>query len=177
MHVEAMQGQRCAYCEGRTTTDHRHLEHFEQKSRNPPMTFSWQNLFGSCNREETCGRHKDRLARYDAADLIKPDVEDPEKFLIFIARTGKVEVREGLAGQDRHRALETIRIFNLNGGALPELRRAAARQYLPDAEQAQNYFNAGDWTIEDCLYFFQAELAATAVQPFATAIRHALLPS
>ena len=87
----AMQGERCAYCEGPMPESSRHIEHFQQRSRSPQNTFLWNNLFGSCNRRDTCGNHKDQCGNYPHADLIKPDEEDPEHFLVF----GKADRKSG----------------------------------------------------------------------------------
>jgi len=80
--LDPMQGNRCAYCEAELASAHRHIEHFVQKGRDPTRTFVWSNLFGSCNRQESCGIYKDHQAQaYADADLIKPDVDDPEHWL------------------------------------------------------------------------------------------------
>ena len=60
--LEAMQSQRCAYCEAAIAEGNRHIEHFVQKGRDPRVTFQWDNLFGSCNREDSCGKYKDHGA-------------------------------------------------------------------------------------------------------------------
>lgn len=115
--LDEMQQRRCAYCEDALRNDKRHIEHFRQKARDPKVTFLWSNLFGSCNRIDNCGKFKDELPPYDPADLIKPDEEDPERFFLFVS-DGSVAVREGLNAADKKRALETIRIFNLNGACV-----------------------------------------------------------
>ena len=67
INLKEMQGARCAYCE--TTIilerpyrkDSAHIEHLRQKNKDvyPEGTFAWSNLFGSCNNEDSCGKHKD----------------------------------------------------------------------------------------------------------------------
>ncbi len=94
VQLDAMQHERCAYCE-KNLSRACHIEHFGQRRSYPQGTFAWDNLFGSCDRPDSCGRHKDNCGPYDHADLIKPDVEDPEHYLVFVA-TGAVQVRSDL---------------------------------------------------------------------------------
>lgn len=173
--LDAMQGCRCAYCEAVISEGKRHIEHFRQRNRYPQGTFAWSNLFGSCDREGSCGTHKDRCGVYPHADLIKPDVEDPDEFLVFDPQGG-VHPRAGLAPDQHQRAEQTICILNLNGGGLPYLRRAAAQGYLQLVEQWAEY--ASQFPEEEWLPIVEQELAQelsnTAHLPFATAIRHTL---
>ncbi|NRT58388.1 retron Ec78 anti-phage system effector HNH endonuclease PtuB [Sphaerotilus uruguayifluvii] len=166
-----MQGWRCAYCETDVSdTTKRHIEHFRQRSRHPQGTFDWHNLFGSCNRAGTCGDHKDKCGNYPHEVLIKPDVEDPENFLLFLPN-GTVCPRNGLSDEERHRAEETIRILKLDG-ALNQIRREAVRHYIKTAEafaeMAQEY-PENEWLPE-----LENEIIRTSHLPFATAIKHVL---
>ncbi|WP_035823606.1 MULTISPECIES: retron Ec78 anti-phage system effector HNH endonuclease PtuB [Janthinobacterium] len=170
-----MQQHRCAYCEDALRNDKKHIEHFRQKGRDPKVTFLWSNLFGSCNRIDNCGKFKDELPPYDPADLIKPDEEDPERFFLFVS-DGSVAVREGLNATDKKRAMETIRIFNLNG-ALRQMRRSVIAGYLDQAKEVREMVDSGDFTLAEGKAFLKDELAATANQPFATAIKHILIPT
>lgn len=168
--LDVMQGQRCAYCEADISNGKRHIEHFRQKGSDPTVTFLWSNLFGSCNREESCGKHKDRSSVYPPTVLIKPDVDDPEHYLVFAAN-GSVHPRQNLTPSEQHRAAETIRIFNLNG-ALRQIRFREVAGYVQTVEELAkmaNEFPEADW-----LPLLQQELAATAHLPFATAIKHVL---
>ena len=85
--IDDMQQKRCAYCEIDIRTDrgnnNAHIEHFRQRNNYPQGTFQWANIFGSCNRQDSCGKHKDGLSEYNHQDLIKLDTEDPEQFLAF----------------------------------------------------------------------------------------------
>ncbi len=173
--LDAMQGCRCAYCEAAISQGKCHIEHFRQRDRYPQGTFEWSNLFGSCDRESTCGTFKDRCGAYAHADLIKPDVEDPDEFLVFDPHGG-IHPKAGLALDKRHRAQETIRILNLAGGGLPHMRSAAAAGYLQQVEVWAEYasqFSEEEWRpiVEQEL---AQELSNTAHLPFATAIRHTL---
>lgn len=174
-HLEEMQRNRCAYCEALIENGRRHIEHFRQRDRFPQGTFHWNNLFGSCNHEKCCGKHKDQCGAYDPADLIKPDEENPERFFVFVS-DGTIKVRQGLNHRDEHRARETLRIFNLdaNGGRLRQMRKTAVARHLGTAQAIAEL--AKDCTIEELRAALQDELDAIADEPFVTAIRHALQP-
>lgn len=176
-HLEIMQGQRCAYCEAGISDKNRHIDHFRQKAghRYPQGTFQWDNLFGSCNRPDNCGKHKDKCGDYDYRDVIKPDIEDPEKFFLFVS-DGTIKTRSELNAHDTHRASETLRILNLNAnnGSLRHMRKRAVTGYLLAADEIQRIakaFPQADWQA-----FLRAEIEATAHLPFATAIKHLLSP-
>lgn len=172
--LEAMQGNRCAYCEADITKAPRHIEHFVQKGRQPHVTFLWDNLFGSCNREDTCGKHKDHKAGpYNDADLLKPDVDDPDEYLVFV-HDGTIKPRQNLNNAQRQRAEETLRVFNLDAdhGALRQMRRAATAGYLQIAEAIWSLVE--ECTDDEWQQLLDEELAAIADLPFATAIRHTI---
>lgn len=168
--LEIMQDRRCAYCEGEISPSNRHIEHLRQKGRDPTVTFEWSNLFGSCNREDSCGEHKDRCPIYPPQVLIKPDSEDPELYLVF-DHHGGVTPRSSLGAADRHRATETIRIFNLDA-SLRAIRFSQVTGYVQTAEyfaELEAAYEEAEW-----LPLLEQEIAATAHLPFATAIKHVL---
>lgn len=171
--LNAMQGARCAYCETPLSPDNRHIEHFRQRSRYPQGTFDWDNLFGSCNRSGTCGDHKDKCGFYEPSDLLKPDVDEPDDYLVFVV-DGTVQPKAGLSPEAHHRAAETIRILNLNAPALRQARGSMACGYQQTAEdfaEMATLFDESEW-----LPSLTQEVQATAHLPFATAIRHVLNP-
>lgn len=174
VQLDAMQGQRCAYCEDLLHPERRHIEHFRQRSRFPEGTFQWDNLFGSCNKSGSCGKRKDR-SEYRAGDILKPDVDDPDDYLRFLS-DGGITLRHDLAADRRHRAEETLRVFNLDHerGALRQMRRSALQGYLSRAEELQEWFE-----LDEALFleFLEEELQAIAGLPFETAIRHLLTAS
>ena len=172
--LDTMQAGRCAYCENELKDGDKHIEHFRQRSRHPPGTFDWSNLFGSCNRPESCGKHKDTCGTYDHRHLIKPDTDDPEDYFAFVS-DGTIAVRSGLNSAAQQRARETLRVFNLDAqhGALRHMRRAAAAGYLQTAQEFQQFaaeFDEAEWRP-----LLDQELASISHLPFVTAIRHALL--
>ncbi|QYK43751.1 MAG: TIGR02646 family protein [Xanthobacteraceae bacterium] len=170
--LEAMQGRRCAYCEGSIDSLGQHIEHFRRKSLHPALTFDWNNLFWSCDQTDSCGHFKDRGAGpYNVVDLIDPCLDDPDAFFVFRA-DGTISVRNGLSAQDEHRARETLRVFSLNPqwGRLRNMRQAAVSGYVDSANDA---FDAG-LTPADIRAYFAQELQAAHDLPFYTAIRHVL---
>lgn len=174
--LDEMQQNLCAYCEAEIKTEIRnsHIEHFRQRRAHsyPQGTFLWSNMFGSCNRTDCCGKHKDGLPHYAHEDLIKMDDEDPEEFLEFLP-DGNIVPIKGLSFTDNHRAEETIRIFNLNG-ALRQIRETEIVGYLQTAEELAKYAEEFDET--EWLPLLQDELRKIKLLPFSTAIKHLILP-
>ena len=177
--LETMQGRRCAYCEGDLDVhgQGQHIEHFRQRGRHPPGTFDWDNLFWSCQRENSCGKHKDRCGVYPPGDLIKPDVENPEHFFLF-AYDGTIAIRTNtLTPAEQHRAAETLRIFNLDEehGPLRYMRMANCAGYIQTGEELQAI--ALIYPEKDWLPLLSDELDQTRHLPFCTAIKHTLTPT
>ncbi len=173
--LDTMQGQRCAYCEDDMSNGKNHIEHFLQRDRHPTRTFDWQNLFGSCNRETSCGKHKDRQPFYNPNDLIKPDEEDPEHFFLFVS-DGTIAIREQLSANEKHRAEATLRIFNLDAqhGPLRRMRQKAVQGYKQQAEEFQLMAAEFPDLLPILLDEIKNLIADTAHLPFATAIKHIL---
>ncbi len=173
--LETMQGHRCAYCESDISGGKKSIEHFRQKAshRYPKGTFEWANLFGSCTRKDSCGNHKDQCGEYHHEDLIKPDEEDPEFYLLFLV-DGSIVPRHGLSEKDNHRANETLRVFNLDHkhGPLRQMRRKAILGYLYTAETIHELANI--YPLEEWLPFLEEELARIKPLSYATAIKHTL---
>ena len=171
--LDAMRQYRCAYCERSIRRSNNaadaHIEHFRQCSRYRPGTFDWENLFGSCNSPDSCGKHKD-VQRYDHRHLIKMDDEDPDDFLRFLP-DGQVVPAENLDGNQSIRAKETIRVFNLNG-PLRQIRRVNVMGYLYDAEEIAvlaEEFDESEWRP-----LLDERLKSIEGFPFETAIRQVL---
>lgn len=177
--LDEMQQHRCAYCEAAIKTErsnsNSHIEHLRQRSQFPQGTFLWSNLFGSCNRQDSCGKYKDDLPVYSHQDIIKMDTDDPENFLEFLA-DGNVVPIKGLNQVDKHRAEETIRVFNLNG-SLRQIRETAIKGYLQTAEEFADYAVDPEVDEADWLPILEEELNQIKHLPFTTAIKHTLLPA
>jgi uncharacterized protein (TIGR02646 family) len=174
--LETMQGRRCAYCECSLDQHGHHIEHFRQRSRFDQGTFDWNNLFLSCERLDSCGKHKDSCGNYDPGDLIKPDEEDPEDFFVF-GSDGTINLRDGLTPAQTHRASETLRIFNLDAqwGPLRQMRKVVCQGYIEDA----NFFLEMSLQCpqDEWWPLYQEELSKIKELPFYTAIKHTLLPA
>lgn len=173
----ALQVQRCAYCERRTGHEraHGHIEHFRDQSRHHHLTLDWSNMFWSCNDERTCGKHKDKCCkeegpqrRFEPDDLINPAIDDPETYLLFVA-DGTVAPRTGLDDEARLRAIETIRVFNLDESAyLTRCREDALKPYI---RRVDEMIELGP---ERFRQFIESEVQIASEEPFGTAIKHFL---
>ena len=179
-----IQGNRCAYCESDLGDKQCHIEHFRQRKalKGRPAyregTFEWDNLFGSCNSESHCGDYKDENCfDYDHRDLIKPDIDDPDDYFVFVA-DGSIHPRDDLDGDSLRKAEETIRVFNLDhdaersAGSLRFRRWQAIAGYVQTGEYLAEI--AELYTEEEWLPLLQEEIDRTADLPYATAIRHVL---
>ena len=166
----------CAYCECSLNGEHgQHIEHFWQRGRYPQGTLDWHNLFGSCERHNSCGKHKDRCGGYNREDLIKPDVEDPEHFFLFVSN-GSIALRADLTPAEQHRAKETLRILNLDAqrGPLRHMRQRAASGYIQVLEEIMEM--AAIYPPDDWRLLLERELDQSRRLPFCTAIKHVLTP-
>ncbi|MDX9673436.1 MULTISPECIES: retron Ec78 anti-phage system effector HNH endonuclease PtuB [unclassified Pseudomonas] len=175
--LQAMQDTRCAYCEADISVPGlSHIEHFRQRRSYPQGTFEWTNLFHSCCREEACGNFKDNCPPYDHRDLLKPDEDDPDGYLLFVS-DGTISPLANLDVRARTRAVETLRLFNLDAqnGALRAIRREAIRPHLQTVQELMAI--ADDFSPDDFLAFLEGEIQNTAHLPFSTAIRHTLSKS
>ena len=168
-----MQGHRCAYCECDIENSRRHIEHFVQKGRVPAETFNWDNLFGSCCLKDTCGDRKDRVGAYNHADVLKPDIDNPDDFLLIVL-DGTIKPRAGLNDAQRHVADITLEIMGLHhqSGQLRNMRRQAVAGYIQTAESlamvaVEDPDNTCGWREE-----LDKELETVADLPFSTTIRH-----
>ena len=178
LKIDEMQKNLCAYCECKICTApgkrNAHLEHFRQRRSDcyPEGTFLWSNLFASCNRENSCGKHKDKQLPYVYQNLIKADQDDPEDYLSFLPDGSVVPVGK-LNSHQRKRAEETIRIFNLNG-PLRQIRKSQISGYIQTAEELAAY--AAEYDEAEWLPIFRDEMEKIKGLPFATAIRHTIQP-
>jgi len=169
-HLEQMQGRHCAYCEGPLDVLGHHIEHFRRKHLFQQLTFSWSNLYWSCDQTDSCGHYKDHGAGvYNVDELIDPCIDDPDRFFRFRS-DGTITVRSNLQVMDQHRANETLRVFNLHPrwGRLRNMRKAAIAGYVSLADPQLGF------SASELREFFSDELALAATQPFYTAVRHVL---
>jgi len=173
-----IQGHRCAYCERRTGEDHDdgHIEHFRNQADHAQLDLVWSNLFWSCKDEKTCGKHKDkctkesgRLKRFDHDDIIDPAAEDPEGLLLFVF-DGTVRPKDELNARDRHRAQETLRVFQLSDSAY--LRKSRQDAVSPYISAVDAILNISSNHVET---YVRSELSKLETAPFSTAIKSFLM--
>lgn len=172
--LNVIQGKRCAYCECGIVGEAGHIEHFFPRSRFPGMAFDWSNLFYSCDSRRTCGNAKDgkESGEYNPEDLIKPDVDEPDEFLLFLPN-GQVVPRSSLDPGRRRRASETIRVFKLGDQKLEGKRRRALKQFTdanPDLE-----VDLGVLSEQERSDWIAIEIEAISDNPHASVIRHLLM--
>ena len=120
----------CAYTEKCISSDNSHIDHFRKKDQFPSLTFDWDNLLVSCNDEDYGGKHKDNTHKVKPEDyehIVNPVLEDFNDY-VDISLTGKMFPKSSLTEGQRLRAEKTIKVFNLNNGALIEMRRVQAKQ-------------------------------------------------
>lgn len=171
--LEQMQGGFCAYCECRL--NRKHIEHFRTRNSHPQLTFEWSNLFASCGDSRKkggwrrCGIYKDDGAgNYDISCIIKPDEEEPSNYLLFLT-SGVIACQPDLNDSDKHKAEETIRVFNLNGDtSLFSRRKLAIQAIQPEVSglyEMQDKLNEEEWA-----EFLQEGLDAVKGQEFQTAL-------
>lgn len=171
---DLMQMGFCAYCECALTE--KHIEHFKDKGTYKKDTFTWENLFGSCDDRNRCGHYKDsRKAKpYDISNILKPDVDDANDYLIFLTN-GEVEVKKGLTVSQELRAAETIRVFNLKGNtALVNRRKTAFKNIKSNIDAV--YAMVDDFNkLSDWFLFLDSEIDDFKKDKveFQTAMEHA----
>jgi uncharacterized protein (TIGR02646 family) len=110
----AMSHGKCVYCESALgVTSEAHIEHYHARMLRQEAAFEWSNLLpacGICNGSKAAEDHGGRL--------LKPDDEDPEPFFWIHPDSGKLEPHPALNEDQRERAEKTIRLCNLQRGAL-----------------------------------------------------------
>jgi uncharacterized protein (TIGR02646 family) len=173
-------GLRCAYCESAIRHEG-HIEHFRRKNRTrpdgyPELTFSWDNLFLACGSKNHCGHYKDRRNSipYDADQILKPDVDEPEDFLYFHS-SGEVRPRHNLEAADEHRARETIRVFGLNDRGLKGSRANAVASYRKRLES--DIAEITSWEEDLRREYLLCEIDVARWEPYATTVKHFFLRS
>jgi len=172
-----MQGQRCAYCERRTGDERNdgHIEHFRNQAKHGELECDWTNLFWSCMDEKTCGKYKDKCTKesgpqkkFNREDIINPAQEDPEDFFLFVY-DGTVRIADGLSETNKHRAEETLRVFQLDRS--PFLRKSREDAVEPYINMIKTIFAISP---DHVLPYVQSELGKLDTKPFSTPIKNFL---
>ncbi len=105
---------KCVFCESALeVSGDLEVEHYVAKTVNPQLAFEWSNLLPACR---LCNRSKSNQDHQGV--LLKPDEEDPEPFFWLHPGTGELQPHPALSPAEERRARETIRICNLQRGAL-----------------------------------------------------------
>ncbi|UIP95945.1 retron Ec78 anti-phage system effector HNH endonuclease PtuB [Acinetobacter johnsonii] len=131
-----LQSSNCAYCEA-SLHHHKHIEHFFQRNTNgyEHLTFIWDNIFGSCCNSNTCGKYKDEKFKGDLKKIIKPDIDNPNDYFIFL-KNGNIQIKAGLSENDRSKAELTLSAFNLNSDSnLVNRRETALKSFFSEVNE------------------------------------------
>jgi len=111
---------KCAFCESTLgVTDSPQVEHYVAKTVAPSLAFEWTNLLPACGKCNGAKLDVDHAGR-----LLKPDVEDPEPYFRIHPDTGRLDPHPALDPTRWGRALETIRLLDLQRGPLCAKRAA-----------------------------------------------------
>ncbi len=174
-----MQGERCAYCERRTGTekDYGHIEHFRDQSGNDTLTLDWHNLYWSCLDEKTCGKHKDKCnikngtgtqREFYHDDILSPCIDDPDVYFQFVS-DGTIKILDGLDEQQKYRASETLRVFQLQDS--PYLRKSREDAVEPYINAIIELTKVSKDAVKS---YAQKTLDESVLKPFFTTIRHSI---
>jgi uncharacterized protein (TIGR02646 family) len=170
--LQLMQGRLCAYCEGSLDELGEHIEHLRPRARHPQRTFDWNNLYWSCEQDDSCGRYKDHSAgKYDVDELVDPCCHNPDDYFRFRG-DGSIDFVKNLSTSDEQRAKETLRVFNLNPmrGRLRTMRKSTADIY--NTQEPNIVRELMDWDEDERRHFIEEELHRTSDKPFGAVIRH-----
>lgn len=105
---------KCVYCEGALDAQvYLQVDHYVPKVLAPDLAFEWTNLLPVC---QICNSTKGNQDHRNI--LLKPDDEDPEPYFWLHPDTGRLEPHPRLDDIQAHRAVETIRLCDLQRPAL-----------------------------------------------------------
>jgi uncharacterized protein (TIGR02646 family) len=122
--LHAMSGGHCTWCDVWPVRPQT-IEHLAPKGpgRFPELAYTWTNLYLAC------GECQKRGDAYDPA-ILRPD--EPgyrfERYFLFNERDGRLQPHPAADAEDRRRAEVTLRLFRLNEGGMPEIRRSVMRR-------------------------------------------------
>jgi len=109
--------------------------------------------------------------------LIDPTVDEPEDYFRFFT-DGTIRVRlPDLNDAQKHRANETLRVFNLchESGPLRDIRMTYCAGYATMGQEIAELARVSDSDDEILMSFLEEELERIRGLPFETAIKHTLL--
>lgn len=138
--LEQITQHHCAYCDVNIlgAASRRTIDHFRPKRRFPMLAYAWPNLFLCC---DTCQQAK---GEQYTRRLLKPDIDGYqfERYFIVNFDTGKIDVNPAATDDDKVRADETIRVFDLNS------------KYRKKARKLELMRGRGDLPLDDLPYRF-----------------------
>lgn len=160
--LNIMQSNFCAYCEGKLIEKECHIEHLIPqnilKTIRGRSIYEWDNLFGSCDNSEHCGRYKDHIVKdYDSKNLIKPDLDDGSNYLSFL-QSGSVVAQNNLNNSYETKARETIRILNLDCSRLKNLRAKKIGEFQMQYLNLEEIKESMDLRNKEDQAFYEAEM-------------------
>lgn len=130
----------CWYCERFCHTDAESREraptvdHFRPISRFPALAYAWSNWIFSCRR---CNENKDD--GWPGPGYVDPCTavveERPDRYLDYDTATGEIIPKDGLAGDDRLRAVRTINDLGLNKLDILSGRFDHTRRFVEDLSE------------------------------------------
>ena len=162
--LNTMQSNFCAYCEGALIGSECHIEHLIPqnilKTMRGRSIYEWNNLFGSCDNSEHCGRFKDHIVKdYDSENLIKPDIEDSSQYLSFL-ESGSVVTQNNLDMSFEIKAKETITVLNLDCPRLKNLRAKKIGEFQMQYLNLEEIRESIDLKNKEDQDFYEAEMVS-----------------
>lgn len=160
--LNIMQSYFCVYCDGALIGHECHIEHLIPqnilKITRGRNIYEWDNLFGSCDNSEHCGRYKDHIVKdYNPENLIKPDSEDSSQYLSFLVK-GNVVAQSNLEKTFEIKAKETIRVLNLDCPRLRNLRAKKIGEFQMQYLNLEEIRESIDLKSKDDQAFYEAEM-------------------
>ena len=134
-------GGACWYCERRCNSPMPNrelsatLDHFKPRSRFPDLVYDWSNWIFSClrcNRDNKADKWRDNGYVDPAAADVR---ERPERYFDYDMLTHEIIPKNGLSGDERQRALDTIEDLGLNKVDVRESRQDWMQQFIENMRQ------------------------------------------
>lgn len=125
----------CCYCCKRIESDNIHNEHIKPQKTYGYLSTDYQNIVGSCQTKDTCGRQKS--SKYEETLFVSPLDEDCENHFYYNP--------DGTVAGITKKGKYTVELLNLNSYKLVEARAAvfkACQEIITDcgAEVLKRYY-------------------------------------
>lgn len=124
----------------------KHLDHYRKKAIYPKLTFDWNNLVCAVKDRRFGADYKDDLidgnnAEATYACILNPVADEAQDYF-YCDTDGKMIAGGGLDETNGRKAVETIRVFNLNETELVSRRRTLITQLRACADLAEEDIRA-----------------------------------